>query len=95
MYVDDSVPLRIPKSALADLRRLKAKKMQIEGRNVADAEIVAELVAFGRRNEDKFLEAPKIDFSKLIGTVSTRKGANATRDLDKLIYEGILDENRR
>jgi len=95
MYVDDSVPLRVPKSALADLRRLKARKMQIEGRNVADAEMISELVAFGRKNEDLFLETPKIDFSKLIGTLSTGKGANATRDLDDTIYEGILDENRR
>ncbi|MFA5247396.1 MAG: hypothetical protein WC408_05905 [Candidatus Micrarchaeia archaeon] len=52
MYADDSVPLRIPKTALADLRRLKARKMQIEGRNVADAEIISELVAFGRKNEE-------------------------------------------
>ena len=95
MYVDDSVPLRIPKSALADLRRLKARKMQIEGRNVADAEIIAELVAFGRKNEDKFLERPKIDFSKLIGTINTGKKSNATKELDDVIYEGILDENRR
>ena len=35
---------------------------------------------------------PKIDFSKLIGTISTGKGANATRDLDDVIYEGIKEE---
>ncbi|MFA5247051.1 MAG: hypothetical protein WC408_04150 [Candidatus Micrarchaeia archaeon] len=88
-------PIRVPKSIAKTVNALKAKKMLSTGRKISDGNIIAEAVEFAYQNEDKFLETPKIDFSKLIGTVSTGKGANATRDLDDVIYEGILDENRR
>ena len=92
MYVDDSVPLRIPKSALADLRRLKAKKMQIEGRNVADAEIIAELVAFGRKNEEKLFRSAgkKRSFLDLKGFLP--KGGPKTytaKEIDEVVYGEI------
>ena len=92
---DYTYPIRVPRSIARKVNALKAKKMLSTGRKVSDGKIIAEAVDFAYKNEDMFLETPKIDFSKLIGTVSTGKGANATRDLDNLIYEGILDENRR
>ncbi|MFA5247397.1 MAG: hypothetical protein WC408_05910 [Candidatus Micrarchaeia archaeon] len=43
-------------------------------------------------HERKTPKRKPIDFSKLSGTISTGKGANATRDLDDVIYEGIKEE---
>jgi len=91
MYVDDSVPLRIPKSALADLRRLKARKMQIEGRNVADAEIISELVAFGRKNEELLFKpaGKKRSILELAGFLPSKPGEPKTytaKEIDEVVY---------
>lgn len=91
MYAEKSVPTRIKRVSLPALRRLKARLMLEEGRNVSDADVISKALEFTLRNE----AAKKRGEGSLLscaGIIKGGKPTNASVDVDEVLY-GDLNAN--
>ena len=82
--VYESVPIRVRKSSLPDLRRLKAELMLAEGRNVSDAEVVTRALKLAL--ESKHAKKKGKGLLDYAGFIKGGPRTNATKDLDEVLY---------
>ena len=80
------VSLRVSKSLMGKLHRLKARLMFSRERKVSDAEVVREAVEFTLRKESEFIGGGKIDLMDYSGFIKGGKPSNAAVDVDNVLY---------
>ena len=85
MYVGDSIPIRVRKSAMPTLRRLKAQLMLKEGRRVSDADVVSRALELAlRATEDRESRGKRLlDYA---GCIKGGPRSNSAVDADEFIY---------
>ena len=90
MYTDESVTVRIPKSALVLVNKLKARKMLFTGKKVSDGEILKESTQFTLDNEEMFLGKKNKKPSDLSGITGIFRGSGrhyTADEIDEIAYE--------
>ena len=85
MYVDDTMPVRIPKKVFGILAKLKAKRMQATGKQLSNGELIAQSVEESYMNA---LKKPERSIMELDGFIKGGARSNATEEIDEVVYGG-------
>lgn len=91
MYANESVPVRIKKSSLPALHRLKAELILEEGRKVSDAETISQALEFTLQNAP-VNKKKRYNLLDLAGIIKGGPRTDSSIDADEQIY-GDADAN--
>lgn len=87
MYSNDLVSVKVPRLAIKQVRRLKAKLMLARDKRISDAEVIGEALAFTARHEREFVGKKKtLCLMDMAGSIKGGGKFNAVDEIDKIVY---------
>lgn len=80
------ISLRVPRSIMPKLHRLKAKLMLERERKVSDAEVVVDAIESKLKREPEFRRTGGVNLWDYAGFIKGGKPSNAAVDVDEVLY---------